>query len=305
MGISNAQAVLLGDRLYMGGGSTSGSRRNEARLYIYTPTTDIWTTLDTPVYLFALITYHHQVVLIGGRKYVGEMGSGLMSNQLWILDQRNVWQAESLPPMNVRRRSASAVNYGEYILVAGGESETGKRLDIVEVYNGQIWSTVEPLPEPYYHMKSSVFAGCWYLMGGIGSPVYINDVFVASLASLIASCQSSGTLELQPSSVWKRLTGTPYNESAPAILGSRLMAIGGSGGEPPVTSTIHVFSPQTKSWIEVGNLPAAGCRSCAKVLSRKELIVIGGFVNDTSQVFKATVQGWCLFLPHTHAQGIR
>ena len=42
VGMHNAQAVWLGDKLYVGGGDTSGSRRDAARLYIYTPTTDTW-----------------------------------------------------------------------------------------------------------------------------------------------------------------------------------------------------------------------------------------------------------------------
>ena len=41
VGVDNAQAVWLGDKLYVGGGHTSaaGSRIAHARLYIYTPTT--------------------------------------------------------------------------------------------------------------------------------------------------------------------------------------------------------------------------------------------------------------------------
>ena len=49
MCMHDAQAVWLGDKLYVGGGQTSGSRRDAARLYIHTPTTDTWSHIDTPV----------------------------------------------------------------------------------------------------------------------------------------------------------------------------------------------------------------------------------------------------------------
>ena len=294
VGISNAQAVLLGDKLYMGGGYTSGRNRNEARLYIYTPTTDIWTTLDTLVYYFALVTYHGEVVLVGGRKYVGEGSVGPESNQLWTLDEQTIWQ-KTLPPMNVGRHFVSAVNYGEYILVAGGQSDA-KLCDIVEVYSDQTWLIAEPLLKPCRSMKSSLFSGCWYLMGGDTTGVHdFDNIFFASLDSLRASCQPTETS--QPSSVWKRLTDAPYGRSTPAIFGSRLTAIGGAetvGGLP--VSFIHAFSPHTNSWIEVGNLPAAGCDCCTMVLSTVEIIVIGGFVNNTSQISKPLLKVGVIYL---------
>ena len=82
----DAQAVWLWDKLYVGGGVTSGSKRvtvgsnrDAGRLYIYTPTIDTWNRIDTPVYWFALITYHSQLELVGGREYVGEGRDGPLS----------------------------------------------------------------------------------------------------------------------------------------------------------------------------------------------------------------------------------
>ena len=294
MGIKSAQAVILRGRLYLGGGLTSGGRRNEARLYIYTPTTDIWTTLDTPVRQFALVTYHYQVVLVGGRKYVGEH-LGPVTNQLLTLDEQSRLQLQQiLPPMKVRRDLISAVGYGDYLLVAAGQGDTvGQYLDTVEVYNGQTWSTAKPLPRSCCCMKSSILGGCWYLMGGGGQfatgffKAY-HDIFFAPFDSLIASRESSDN-----TSVWKSLTDTPHIRSTPVTFGSRLIAIGGEReGDLPV-SFIHAYSWHTKSWVEVGNLPNAGCDCCVVVLSTGELIVIGGFVTDTSQAFKATMEGWC------------
>jgi hypothetical protein len=78
-----AHAVWLKDKVYVGG-CISDNRRDWARLYIYTPATDTWTTLDTPVYWFGLTTYHSQLVLVGGMKYVpDESVVGEATNKLW------------------------------------------------------------------------------------------------------------------------------------------------------------------------------------------------------------------------------
>ena len=187
MGITDAQAIWLEDKIYVGGGITPGISRTDARLYIYTPTTDIWTVMDTPVLLFALTIYHSQLVLVGGREYVsyGPVG-GLVTDKLWTLDEQNELQ-ETLPPMRVRRYSASAVSHGDHLLVAGGVSDnTRLSLDVVEVYSDHNWSSAQPLPIPSFRMKSTVLDGHWYLMGGEKQGT---EVYYASLDSLIASCQ--------------------------------------------------------------------------------------------------------------------
>ena len=139
VGMCDAQAVWLGDRLYVGGGETSRSRRDRARLYIYNPTRDNWGAIDTPVYLFALIIYHSHLVLVGGMEYVDRRIGGPVSNKLLTLSQHNQWR-ETLPPMTTRRHSASAVEYSNNILVAGGIDDELNVINIVEVYSGHHWA---------------------------------------------------------------------------------------------------------------------------------------------------------------------
>ena len=286
--MTDAQAVWLEDKLYMGGGNTSVGlwrHRNESRVYIYAPTTDTWDTMDTPVHWFALTTYYSQLVLVGGREYVGELVLGPFSNKLWTLDEQNELQ-ETLPPMRVRRSSATAVSHGDHLLVAGGISDSAI-LDVVEVYSDHNWSSAQSLPNACNRMKSTVLDGHWYLMGGNyqGKVVYY-----ASLDSLIASSQPSETS--QPSSVWKRLPDVHNIESTPSVFVNRLTAIGGrpKDGELPI-SLIHAFSPHTQSWVHVGDLPVVGCKVCTVVLPSGELLVVGGFLNNTNKVYKATLNG--------------
>ena len=138
MGMSDAQAVWLGDKLYVGGGLTPESIRNYVRLYIYTPTTDTWNHINTPVYWFALVTYHSQLVLVGGWEYVGEERERPATNKLWTLTENDQWR-ETLPPMTTKCWYPSAVEFADNILVAGGMDEGRRGIDMVEVLQ---WSSL-------------------------------------------------------------------------------------------------------------------------------------------------------------------
>ena len=275
----NAQAVWLGDKLYVGGGETSKSERNDARLYIYTPTTDAWSEIDTPVYQFALITYHSQLVLVGGREYVGKGRDEPATNKLWTLTGHDQWR-ETLPPMTTKRHSASAVEF----VVAGGENDKERSIDIVEVYNGHHWTKVQCLPEPWYFMKSTVLNGHWYLMGGGWGPE--EEVYYASLDSLVASCQPS---EKPLPSVWKRLPDVPHERSSTAVFGNRLIAVGGGGYPSSPSSSIHAYSPHTQSWLHVGDMPVGLWSTCTAVLPTGELMVIGGSSSTSSSLWESCV----------------
>ena len=272
MGMRDAQAVWLGDKLYVGGGLTSGGE-DEARLYIHTPTTDTWSHIDTPVYYFSLVTYHSQLVLVGGRKLVDNIMP--VTNKLWTLTEHDQWR-ETLPPMTTKRHIASAVEFADNILVAGGENDNLRSIiNIVEVYNGHHWAKAQSLPKPCYYMKSTILNGHWYLMGGEGQA---KEVYYASLDSLVASCRPS---EKCLPSVWKRLPDVPHVRSSTAVFGNRLIAIGGGGWSSP-SSSIHAYSSYTQSWVHVGDMPSRLNSTCTAVLPTEDLMVIGG-LNGTSR----------------------
>ena len=262
--MSDAQAVWLGDKLYVGGGE-AGCKRYSASLYMYTPTTDRWSRINTPVYRFALTTYRSRLVLVGGKEYVGEGIDGPVTNKLWTLTERGQWSSESLPPMPTKCYHVSAVEFAGKILVAGGH-----KTNTLEVYNVGQWVKVLCLPESCCSlwMTSTVLDEHWYLMGG---GVEEKEVYYASLESLVASCQSS---EKTLPSLWKRLPDVPRKYSSIAVFGNRLIAVG--GGKYPRSSSIHAYSPHTQSWEHVWDLPFGLAHTCAAILPTEELMVIGG-----------------------------
>ena len=267
--VGSAKAVWLKDKVYVGGGSTSGgtgSRGDAARLYIYSPATDTWTTLDTPVCWFALTTYHSQLVLVGGSEQFEDI-----TNKLWTLSEDGQWQ-ETFPPMPAPCGIfASAVSHGDHLLVISGYYPK------VYVYNGHHWASAQHPPERLTDTKSTIFNGHWYLMGGGGI------VYSCSLDSLLASCQPSETS--QPSSVWKRLTDVPSGGCYPAVFGNRLVAV----GESSLTITsLHAYSSLTQSWVHMGDIPVTLLSSdtlCAVLLPSNELMIVKG-----QQAFQFTLK---------------
>ena len=284
--VGGAHVVCLKDKIYVGGG-TSGSRRDDARLYIYSPATDTWSILDTPVYQFALTTYHSQLVLVGGREYVGENIDGDDTNKLWTLSEDGQWQ-ETLPPMPTPcGYGTSAVSHGDHLLVIGGDDYPNNK---VYVYNGHHWASAQHPPQRLGSIKSTVLNGHWYLMGGELLPSRPTCVYSCSLDSLLASCQPS-EISHQPSPVWKRLTDPPSNRDCfPTVFGKRLIAAEKALSDDQSTSTIislHAYSSFTQSWEHVGDTPPSSSDAppCAIILPSDELMIVRG-----ERAFKATLK---------------
>ena len=274
--VDGAQAVWLNDKVYVGGGRTSLNKRDDARLYIYTPTTDSWTILDTesPVYRFALTIYHSQLVLVGGNEYVSETVDGSPTNKLWTLREHGQWQ-ETLPPMPLHHgglaRKSSAVSHGDHLLVISDNYPNNK----VYIYNGHHWASAQHPPDWLYLINSTIFNSHWYLMGrqGLKFEPQKTCVYSASLESLLASCQSSETS--QPSSVWKRLADVPCEYCYPTVFGNRLVAVGVGLSS---TTPIYIYSSFTQSWVHVKDAPllSSDAAPLVIVLPSNELIIVKG-----------------------------
>ena len=293
----NAQAVLLEDKLYVGGGLTQKKlQKDEAKLYVYSPTSDTWgVAIDTPTYWFALVVYQSRLVLVGGREYHDFERPGPLTNKLWTLNELNSLCQEipQLPPMITKRHSASAISHADCLLVAGGHygSETATLqeedgLQDVEVFDGQQWATTQPLPKPCWHMKSIMFEENWCLTGGYGQE---NEVYYVSLDSLIAYRHHSTATSMEVP--WKKLPDTPNALSSLVMLqGNKLMAIGGEA-----TADVCTYSCQSEAWLPVkSDLQGAVSNACTILLPTGEVLVIGGerrILEYLNSVYKATPIG--------------
>lgn len=281
--MSRTPAVLLDGNLYMG----------STKLCIYSPAKNRWKEKSTPVYWFGLTSYHNQLVVVVG----GELqSSGEVTNKLWTcaLNRLGEWE-ETLPAMITKRWGTTAVSTEHDLIAAGGTDFLDHSLDVVEVYNGHQWADALILPKPCHSMTSTVLDGCWYLMGGEGQG---KDIYYASLDALIASCNNKDAL------VWKSLANVPYECSSVEVIHDRLIAVGGiiervpspppwsnADHVTPTSSAIHAYSPQTQSWMYVGDLPVELHSTCTIALPTGELMVIGGCHLHSYKVFKVFFNG--------------
>ena len=274
--VYNAQAVVLGNKVYIGGGIMNPG--SSFRLLIYDFTENSWDTLNTPTCWYALSNYYSQLVLIGGM----DPSTQDATNELWVLDEQHHW-TQPLPPMTTERCYGSAVGVGDHLIVAGGYGGSDDTpLATVEVYDGHQWRQVQSLPRACSWMKSALYEGDWYLTGGTSQD---REVYHTSLESLIANSEG-----VKQTSVWENLPDACLKWSTLAVFKNYLLTIG--GGDPYKT-TIHAFYPSTNSWVNVGDLPLVYCSPCTAVLPTGELLVVGrdAFINGLSHIFKANTRG--------------
>jgi len=132
VGMYHAQAVVLNNKVYVGGGLT-GDDTTSSNIYIYDPTMDTWETLQSPTSYSALTTYHNKLLQVGGM----EASTGQTTNQLWVFEGGEQTWTQPLPPMPTRQYGASAVSTQDHLIVAGGFNNSGHRLNTVEVFDGQ------------------------------------------------------------------------------------------------------------------------------------------------------------------------
>ena len=276
--MDDVQAVVVGSKVYIGGNVYPGSL---SRLLVYDITKKLWDILDTPTYLYALTTYHSQLVLVGGIN----PDTGRATSQLWVLDEQHK-STQPLPPMTTRCYQAAAVSVGDHLIVAGGCSDGGDALDEVVMYDGHQWRKVQPLPRACSLVKSAVHKKNWYLAGGRmeqkNEQGYV--IYHTSLDSLIATKDNAGKL-----SVWKKLPDAPLKWSAPAVPSNQLITVG--GGINNYSSAIHAYSTTTNSWVHMGDLPGACYSPDSVVLPTGELLVVGTRLGLASFIFRANIRG--------------
>ena len=275
MGVYNAQAVVLGSKVYVGGGSMDPG--SSSRLLTYDFTKDSWEIVDTPTLWYALSTYHSQLVLVGGV----DPDTEIATDQLWVLDEKHQWIQTHIPMMT-KRCQASAVSVGDHLIVAGGcGGSEFDPLDSVEMYDGCRWRKIQSLPRACSGMKSTLHERNWYLAGGVEQD---SRVYYTSLVSLIGTAHSNVT------PVWRELPGTPLESSTPAVLRNQLISVGEGH---PYNSAIHAYSPNNNCWVHVGSLPAAFYSTCTVVLPAGELLVVGGDIQSGSSscLFRANIRG--------------
>ena len=272
IGMKDSQAVWFKGKLYLGGGTTT-SQADSVKLYIYSPDTNTWGSMNTPVSHFALAVYQSQIVLVGGKKYGGENSSQMTNNVRVMTDELNSqWKMDIIPHMSFQRSGAVAVSIDSTLIVTGGEHELSA-LNI-EIYDGRVWQNIDrPSDLRGSDVKMVLHEFDCYFFGGRHG----RSVFSANLSSLITSCKMGGDCE---EDLWRQVPDIPEQVAGgcPTVFGCRLVVENGG--------ILYAYSPNTQVWVHMPKMPNEDVYNACIVCSNRELMVIGGLSAKTNVVSK-------------------
>ena len=285
-----AQAVAIGNEIYLGGGVNT-AETGQTAILMYNTVEDEWTRLSNHcVRYFGLCGFQGELLTVGGAS------GGLPTNKVFHYIKEDRKWAESLKPMPTMRVSPAVLTTASAIVVCGGlvEGENGEPVvtATVEVYSSTTsqWYTADPLPQPCAGMSSITISGCSFLLGGTNDHKPIRSSFCVDISTLIgrANIIHRGTTS------WKTLPDTPLAMSTAATLSGRLLAVGGKEENGPVQSSVYMFVPPTNSWVKLssGDLPVKRYSTTTVQLSNNRVMVMGGLDNndrDTSTCYIGSV----------------
>ena len=264
----SVQSVVIGDTMYVGGGCADNDRDMCTVMKLER---DQWTKLPeyTAMY-FAMTSLANRLLLVGGNNPRNKK----CTNQLAVFESRE-W-THPYPPMNIARSSSTAVSFNNHIIVAGGCDDKGRSssVEVLDVASRR-WYIAQSLPNPRSGLKSTLIGNTLYLMGGFDHTSPTKTVHHVGLDELIAKALSN----LDTPTVWQTLQEVPLVWSAPLSIGRSLLAVGGADDRFNQSSSIHLYQPDTRRWVKVGDLPTAQFHCTCSVLPSEEVIVAGGETN--------------------------
>ena len=281
-GFSGAQAVVMGESVYVGGGRTG------CKIFQYSWRRGVWSTLpECPVRGFGLTQFMGRLTTVGGCDQAVSRTARVYD----FVSESQRWQ-ESLPPMPTARSGVTVVARPssspkpQAIAVCGGAGDGGVVLNTVEVYchSTSQWHAAEPLPSPLYGLTSASVGDTTYLLGGEDRMISRKQCFQVRLDSLIDRAASHRASPSQHGSLWTTIRDTPLAGSCACSLLGSLVAIGGWDSSTHSTSAIVHLLTSSGSWERVrgGDLPEPRYMSTAVCLPSGELMVVGGVDGQTS-----------------------
>ena len=280
--MSSAQAVVMGEKVYVGGGVTE-KLHHRFHVFQYNTLRDEWGCLPPHhVLYFAMAQFKGHLVTVGG----GVRGSDTTGKVYRFKETSQEWE-EFLQPMPTDRCLLTVATTQSAITAIGGIIDISKLVPCatVEVYSSETsqWYTADPLPTPY-HSSSVTIADICYLLGGGDANTDTATVLHASLTPLVQRATSPTCQSASHTSVWKTLPDTPLMKSVAGCLSGSLLAVGGHNNEATFPA-INVFFSLTNSWVKImtDDLPEPrdGCTTAQ--LSSNIMIVIGGKDNQNKR----------------------
>jgi non-specific serine/threonine protein kinase len=149
--------------IWVFGGLTG--RTSTAKVEGYDPAIDTWKSgpdLPLPLHHAMAVTFHGELVVMGGWVPQGDNLSAVTSNRVFAL-RNGAWV--ELPPLNRPRAAGAAAVVGDRIVVVGGQGN-GQLVRQTELFDGTHWSDGPDMPTPRDHLAAASDGQYVYAIGG-------------------------------------------------------------------------------------------------------------------------------------------
>ena len=241
-----------------------------------------WRTIVAPTAGFSIATVDNQLILAGGL----DPNIVDLSDQVRVLgSDKKIW-TQPFPTMPTARFLPSGIGYKRWLVVVGGSAtlDSENMLNVVEVLDtsSKQWYQASPLPSPTPQPSLAIIQdtlyAAWYNTTEKSSGTH--QISIPALISNVIS-SSRASPGKSSSTEWQQLPEVLIPSPALVSFHDHLLAVGGFGTP---SSTIAMYLPHIKQWQKVAELPTPrrGC-ACCFLPSTKQLVVIGGFKDDTAE----------------------
>ncbi|CAI8033271.1 Protein kinase and PP2C-like domain-containing protein [Geodia barretti] len=303
MGAMVAQAVVIGEKVYIGGGmmavkkvrgsgervvggSTDREEKKRAQLSILecsmTGEGPQWRTIVAPTGGFAMAAVDNQLIIAGG-----VVPGANVSDHVSVLDSDNKTWTQPFPAMPTVRFMPSAIGYKRWLVVVGGSVTPDDKnlINVVEVLDtsSKQWYTASPLPRPTLRPSLAIIQDTLYTSYVSAEEIpFTKQIFIPTLISNAISCAQASPNNLTQTE-WQELPDTLTPFPALTSFHGHLLAV---GADDSPSSTIAMYLPHIQQWQKVAELPTprGGC-ACCFLPATKQLLVFGGEDENQDHIF--------------------
>ena len=248
------------------GGAPEDETHNN--FYNYDILTDQWNTLPPPDHRSGVLCMvDNKLSIFGGQDSVTYKTLHKVST---YNRDTNSW-SQTYPGMIHERFRPGVVVHGNHLMVMGGQDESDKYLDSIEVMNWRqrsSWREVlTKLPVPMNAIKPTIAGEHLLIVGYDDDTSTCNTVYQSPIATITSSDQVA--------SDWEEISPAPHCNTITVPYSNPPLIIGGSIKCVP-TSDISLYDTSKKSWQQVDSLTTN--RDCVGVatINSNTLIIVGG-----------------------------